>query len=354
MTYGRASGLYQRPERAPLQRDSVSHAHSELAQGFVEGGLLVCRRSAPADDQGTLELVGAGRELFGAGPRNDNAAGADEGAVFYHDGHRPGRLKHTSYAHAPGQMHVASDLGPRADRGPRIHHRPAPDVGPDVHVARHNNHARFDKSPVTHGPRRHDTHARCRQVFLGWDLVVVLERTSLHRLHLGYRKVQVDGLHYPRVRDPLAAARLCNAQFAPVKRGDSVEDRRTVLLRFQQPPVLERGLYSLLYSRPPLTLPGTDMSASLAGACQHAPYRVLSAFQPVNKNDKLTCYYQDRVNANGTAEPTILHKPPPDSGFPLPASARTSFAGMTYGGPRCARRARTSTPSNGLGIEPEA
>ena len=44
---------------------------------------------------------------------------------------------------------------------------------------------------------------------------------------------------------------LCDAQLAPVKGGDSVEDRRTVLFRFQQPPVLERGLYLLLYPRPP-------------------------------------------------------------------------------------------------------
>src|SRR5215217_3870371 len=273
-----------------------SNVHPELAQGFVEGGLLVRRCSAPADYEGALELVGAGWELFGActchnhracrdaapvddllgasdvddlgrarenhvRPEDslffdahafhDDAARADEGAVFDHDGHRPRRLEHASYADAPGKVHVASDLGSRADRGPGIDHRPAPDVGTDVDISRHNNDARLDEGPVSHGPWRHDAYARGRQVLLGWDLVVVLERTNLCRPHLGYREVQIDGLHHPSVRTPLAITLVCDAQLSPVKGGDGLEDRRAVFLRFQQPPVLERGLYLLLYPRPP-------------------------------------------------------------------------------------------------------
>ena len=39
--------------------------------------------------------------------------------------------------------------------------------------------------------------------------------------------------------------------------------------------------------------------------------------------------YQVRVNANGTMEPAIAHQPP-THGFPLPAFAGTSPAGMPY------------------------
>src|SRR5215213_1558565 len=302
MTCGGASTC-QHSERGPVQLDSVSNAYSELAQGFVEGGLLVRRFPALADDQGALELVGACGELLGAGSRNDDgacwdaafvddllgarnvddpgrsrkrhvraedsllldaypldddAARADEGAVFDHDGHRPRRLEHAAYAHAPGYVHVASDLGPRADRGPRIDHRPAPDVGPDVDVARHNDDARLDESPIAHGPRRHDPHASGRQALLGWDLVVVLEGAGLDRPHLGDREVEVDGLHHPRVGTPLTVALLCDAQLAPVKGRNGIEDRRAVLLRLQQSPVLERGLYPLLYFSAPLSLRDTD------------------------------------------------------------------------------------------------
>src|ERR671921_2007998 len=144
-------------------------------------------------------------------------------------------------------MHVAPDLGPRADRGPRIHHRTASDVGPDVHVARHHDDARLDESPVPHGPRRHDTHTRGRQILLRWDLVAVLERTCLERAHLRNGEVQIDSLHHPRVGPPLALTLLCDTQLAPVQGGDGIKDRRTVLLRFEQSPVLERGLYPVLY-----------------------------------------------------------------------------------------------------------
>src|SRR5215204_6279686 len=161
-------------------------------------------------------------------------------------------------------MHVAPDLGPRADRGPRIHHRPTPNVGPDVHVARHNDDARLDESPVPHGPRRHDTHTRGRQILLRWDLVAVLERTYLKRPHLRNGEVQIDSLHHPRVGPPLALTLLCDTQLSLVQGGDGIKDRRAVILRFEQSPVLERGLYPLLYPHPPPTPRDLDKSASLA------------------------------------------------------------------------------------------
>src|SRR5215207_8718246 len=79
---------------------------------------------------------------------------------------------------APGGVDVAADLGSRADRSPRIHHRPGPYVSPDVDVAWHHNDAWLDEGTVAHGSRRHDAYPRGRQVLLSGDLVVVLERTD--------------------------------------------------------------------------------------------------------------------------------------------------------------------------------
>jgi hypothetical protein len=90
-------------------------------------------------------------------------------------------------------------------------------------------------------------------------------------VHLRDAEVQIDSLHHPSVRTPLAITLLCDAQLTPVKGGNGLEDRRAVLLRFQQPPVLERGFYFLLYPRPPPTPRDTNTSASLAGGTAGSP-----------------------------------------------------------------------------------
>src|SRR5207249_12337772 len=53
-----------RPEPAPA-RSGRSHRHLELPQGLVERDLLVGAVVAPADDEGTGDVEGAGRKLLG-------------------------------------------------------------------------------------------------------------------------------------------------------------------------------------------------------------------------------------------------------------------------------------------------
>src|SRR6516165_5725515 len=62
--------------------------------------------------------------------------------------------------------------------------------GTDVDVARHHHRPGLDVRAVAHGSRRHDAHARLRQVLLQRELVVELERSHLPDLHLGDGEVE--------------------------------------------------------------------------------------------------------------------------------------------------------------------
>ena len=103
------------------------------------------------------------------------------------DGARVDGLEHAADPDAAGQVDVRADLRARADRRPRVDHRPRADPGADVHVARHHHDARREERAVAGDRGRHDAHAQRRVVVLERDLVVVLERAELDRLHLAER-----------------------------------------------------------------------------------------------------------------------------------------------------------------------
>ena len=145
-----------------------------------------------ADDEGCLELVGAGRKFLGSCAGDDDGACRDAAAVdgffFARDvddlcrarqglrsprvtassstrtpstttglreptkapssittGIAPRRLEDAADAHASSQVNVTPDLGSGADRRPGVHHRPSPYIGSDVHVPRHHDYARLDE-----------------------------------------------------------------------------------------------------------------------------------------------------------------------------------------------------------------
>src|SRR5690606_26161801 len=127
--------------------------------------LAVGGGAAPADDERRLQVVGAGGELLGPGPGDDDrvrrhpapdlhrlgpgdvddgdgaadggvgaedgplfdddaldddGAAPDEAAVLDDDGTGAGRLEDPADAHAAGEVHVAADLGARPHRGPGV------------------------------------------------------------------------------------------------------------------------------------------------------------------------------------------------------------------------------------------
>ena len=59
-----------------------------------------------------------------------------------------------------------------------------PDPGADVHVRGHQDHPAREERPVARDGRRDDAHAELLVARLERDLVVVLERPDLARLHL--------------------------------------------------------------------------------------------------------------------------------------------------------------------------
>src|SRR5215217_7514601 len=81
MTCGWSFQVRRQPECGPVRSCTVSNAHSELAQGFVQGGLLVRGFPPLAYYEGALQLVGAGGELSGAGACHDYGAGGDAAPV---------------------------------------------------------------------------------------------------------------------------------------------------------------------------------------------------------------------------------------------------------------------------------
>jgi hypothetical protein len=148
----------------------------------------------------------------------------DERAVLDDHRARAGRLEHAADADTAREMHVRADLGAGADGRPRVDHRARPDPRADVHVARHHHHAGREVGAVARDGRRHDADAELLVVLLQRDLVVVLERADLLRLHPARAEVREDRLLCVAVHAPVAVDGLGHTDLAAVERGDRLVD----------------------------------------------------------------------------------------------------------------------------------
>ena len=128
-------------------------------------------------------------------------------------------------------MDVGADLRAGADGRPGVDHRVRADPGADVHVRRHQHHTGRQVGAVAGDCRRHDAHAELVVPRLEWNLVVVLERTDLARLHVPRAEVVEDRRLGVAVHDPVVAARLRDAHLAPVERGDRLLGRHNTRSR---------------------------------------------------------------------------------------------------------------------------
>ena len=129
----------------------------------------------------------------------------DEGVVLDHDRDRLERLEDAADPDPSREVNVRTDLRARSDRHPCVDHRSAPDVRPDVHVARHQHDPRLQVRTETDRRRRDDADALLLVAVLERKLVVVLERARLGRLEPAHPEVQQHGLLRPGVDAPSAA-----------------------------------------------------------------------------------------------------------------------------------------------------
>src|SRR5581483_1099008 len=132
------------------------------------------------------------------------------------------RLEHAADADPARQMHVCADLCTRADRRPGVDHRLLADPRADVDVARHHHDALREIRAVARSRGRYDAHAELCVVALQRDLVEVLVRPDLDRLHLPDPEVVEDRRLRVLVDTPLAVDLLGDAHLAAVERGDHV------------------------------------------------------------------------------------------------------------------------------------
>src|SRR5207302_11258248 len=128
-------------------------------------------------------------------------------------------------AHPSGQVDVATDLGPAADGRAGIDHGARADPGADVHVAGHQNHARLEVAAVAGDRGWYHSHPEASVLALQRNLVVVLERTDLERLHSPQPEVEQDRALDPRVDDPLAVTWLGQTHLAAVQSSNCRLDR---------------------------------------------------------------------------------------------------------------------------------
>ena len=106
-----------------------------------------------------------------------------------------------------------------------------PDPGADVHVRRHQDHAAREERAVARDRRRDDADAELLVARLERDLVVVLERPDLARLHLARAEVVEDRRLHVLVDDPVVTGRLGDADLAAVERGDRLVGRHSAASR---------------------------------------------------------------------------------------------------------------------------
>ena len=162
---------------------------------------------------------------------DDDAARADERPVLDHDRRGLDRLQDPAHAHAAGKVHPRADLCARADRRPRVDHGARAHPGPDVHVARHQDHARLEVGAVADGGGRHDPDPERLVAALQRELVVVLERPRLGGRQAAHAEVEEHGLLRPGVHPPAAVpVGLGHADLPPVEEIDRGFDRVRVEL----------------------------------------------------------------------------------------------------------------------------
>src|SRR5581483_5504200 len=114
---------------------------------------------------------------------------------------------------------------------PRVDHRSRADPGADVHVARHHHDAFREERAVPGDRRRDDAHAALRVVALERDLVVVLKRPELDRLHPPLPEVVEDRRLRLLVHDPVVARALGDPDLAAVERRNRLVGRHSTSSR---------------------------------------------------------------------------------------------------------------------------
>ena len=142
------------------------------------------------------------------GALGDHAATADHDVVLDDDRSGLGRLENTADADPAREVHLLTDLGARADGGPRVDHGARPHPGADVDVAGHADHPGAQvRAPARRCPGDHPHTARL-VVALQRQLVGELEGADLHRLHRPQSEQQEDGVLEPLVDDHLVGGRI--------------------------------------------------------------------------------------------------------------------------------------------------
>ena len=208
----------ERPRPRCLDGHATRRHHSPTQ--LLAGLGIDDRDRAGENDPGTDE-----RTVADAGAFDDHRAAADDAVVADDDRRGLRGFEDTTDADASRKVHVGPDLGTGTDGGPRVDHGVRAHPGADVHVARHQDHARLEEGAVASGRTRNDAHAVPGVVALQRDLVGILEGADFGGLHRRLREQQQDRLLHPLVHHHRVVDHFGDAQLAPVEPGDHAHDQ---------------------------------------------------------------------------------------------------------------------------------
>ena len=145
-------------------------------------------------------------------------------------------FKDTADSDPTREVNVLADLRAGSDRGPGVDHRVLSNVSADVDITRHHHHSRCLVAAPASLCSRHNPHATSHEITLERDLVGVLERRVLDRLHPGDAKQQQHRELAPLVHcDAAVGVDLRNPGSAGIKFTDGFVDSRGDLRIVEDP-----------------------------------------------------------------------------------------------------------------------
>ena len=167
-------------------------------------------------------------------------------------------------------MDVLADLSARADRCPGVDHRSLVDISADVHIGRHQDHARSQIGAVTGRSVRHDADAEFLVPGLQVQLVVKFHRAGFGHPHPANGEIEDHGLLDPFVDLPPAVAqRFGRAELSTVEQIDRLAYRafdRLVAEQFAVVPRLLDGRFQIFVHK---AIPHGFTSAKLRNLCRN-------------------------------------------------------------------------------------
>ncbi len=121
-------------------------------------------------------------------------------------------------------MDVLADLGTTAYSYPRVYHGVFANMGSDIDIGRHYDHALIEECSIACYAMRNHAYSLLGIAMLEGNLVVKLHRAAFYSLHVAYGEIKQNGFFYPFVYVPLSATFVGNTDKSLVQKGNDFAD----------------------------------------------------------------------------------------------------------------------------------